>query len=304
MKDKLKTLLVLNPVAGKGKGKKSYPFVLARLKENFEHVDARTSEYAGHIYEIGREAAAAGYQRIITIGGDGTLFELINGLYTDGEPKQEIKLGMIPAGTGNSFLRDFGDVDPKSCLEAVLKGTTREVDLVEFQYQKEGKTTTQHFINIVGVGLIADVLKLTNEKLKWMGRFSYGMAVLIRLFRGMNNTYNIIVDGTKHQFKNSALVISNSKFTGGGMRIAPMADPFDGKVDLVIFNQVNRREILSIFLNVFKGTHVNHPKVTLLKGSHIEVRPEPPLLLMGDGELLDHTPLTMKVLPGELSILI
>lgn len=308
IRNESKTFLVLNPVAGKGKGKKNFQAIHDRVKEKFPHLTTRVSEYPGHLTEIGKEAAGEGCQRIISIGGDGTPFELINGLYSNGKPQQKIQLAMIPAGTGNSFLRDFGDISQQRWIDAALNGTHWPVDLIEFQYAKNGKEIKKHFINIMGVGLIADILKLTNERLKFLGAFGYSMAVLIRLFKGMNNRMTISMDSQgqrqTHEIRNSALVISNSKFTGGEMKIAPMAETGDGKVDMVVFHEVNRREIIDIFQKVFKGTHVLHPKVKVFSGSEFEIQAEPAQLLMADGELLGETPMKLKVLANELSILV
>jgi diacylglycerol kinase family enzyme len=113
----------------------------------------------------------------------------------------------------------------------------------------------------------------------------------------------LTIDGEKLEIVDSALVISNSKFTGGGMKIAPMADTQDGRVDLVIFQGVNRRDILNIFSRVFKGTHVSHPKVKTCSAVEVTIDSSPQELLMADGELLGLTPLRLKVLPAELAIL-
>lgn len=301
--DQLKTMLILNPAAGKGKGKKSFEYLRSRLEEHFGSLDARVSEYPGHITKIGKEAIRGGYNRIISIGGDGTPFELINGMYSEGIPQQEIQLGMLPAGTGNSFLRDFDDVSQETWLNHIISGKTRQVDIAEFSYFNAGKKVQCYFHNILGIGLIADVLKLTNEKLKFLGSMGYSLAVLIRLFRGMKNLIKVRIDGKEFQLMNSALVINNSKFTGGEMKIAPMADTADGNVDMVVFNQVNRRDILSIFSKVFKGTHTSHPKVDIFSGAEIEIDGQPQLRIMADGELLGETPLKLKVLPGQLTIL-
>jgi diacylglycerol kinase (ATP) len=301
--DDKKTLLILNPAAGKGKGTKNFDAVLSALSEKFKNLEVMKSEYPGHIIEISKNAVKDGCQRIISIGGDGTPFEVINGIYADGKPGQEIELGTIPAGTGNSFIRDFDEVSPEKWVEHVLNGKTRKVDMVEFTYFKQGKEVKNYFINIQGIGLIADILKLTNEKLKFLGTLGYSIAVLIRLFKGMNNRIKVTVDDQTFELKNSALVISNSKYTGGDMKIAPMADTNDGKVDMIVFNEVNRRDIINIFANVFKGKHVNHPRVKVFKGSEIEIDAEPQQLLMADGELLGETPMKLKVLPGELKIL-
>jgi diacylglycerol kinase (ATP) len=300
--DKKKTLLILNPAAGKGKGKKIFDFLHAGLAKKFADLEVNISEYPGHIVEISKNAAAGGCQRIISIGGDGTPFEIINGIYSNGKPPQEIELGMIPTGTGNSFLRDFGEVSPEKWLDRILNGRTRQVDLVEFSYFKQKKLVKSYYINIMGIGLVADILKLANEKLKFLGNYGYNMAVLARLFRGMHNRMSVTIDGRAFALKNSALVISNSQYTGGEMKIAPMADCADGVVDMIVFNEVNRREIINIFANVFNGKHVNHPKVAVYSGSEMEIDAEPQQLLMADGELLGETPMRLNVLPGQLKI--
>ncbi len=299
----LKTMLVVNPCAGRGKGQKTFAAVGELLAQKIKDLEIRVSDHAGHAFQIGREAAKNGYQRILSIGGDGTPFEIVNGLYAEGRPVQPVELGMIPAGTGNSFLRDFSDVSWRQAVESILGAKRRRVDLVEISYDQDQKKIRQYYLNILGVGLIADILKLTNEKLKGFGSMGYSLAVLLRLARGMRNRMRLTVDGKKMEIANSALVISNSKFTGGRMKIAPVADTQDGKVDLVVFEEVNRRDILSIFARVFRGTHIGHPKVKTFRAAEITIDSNPQEMLMADGELLGRTPLCLKVLPGELAIL-
>jgi YegS/Rv2252/BmrU family lipid kinase len=300
----MKTLLVVNPVAGYGRGKSCYQRLEPRLRMSFPELEVIVTEYAGHAVQIGRRAAAEGWDRLICLGGDGTPFEVIDGLYSRGRPAKRPEIGLIPAGTGNSFLRDFGVTTPEQALENILENRRRAVDLVEFEYQEKGATVRRYSLNIIGVGLIADILQLTNERLKFLGAAGYSLAVLIRLIRGMSNRIEIESDGRKMTVTDSALVVSNSKFTGGKMKIAPAADPTDGRADLVLFNQVNRREIVAIFSAVFSGRHADHPKVEMLQAAAISVEADPPLRLMADGELLGFTPLRLKVLPGELTILV
>ena len=304
MPDERKTLLIVNPRAGHGRGMKHFVHLHDRLNHEFKNLKVRISEYSGHAVEISRRAVDEGFRRIISVGGDGTPFEIINGLYADGKPGVDIELGMIPAGTGNSFIRDFSAVNPEQSLNTIVKGKSRKVDLIEFDFIKGGKRIRRYYLNILGIGLIADILKLTNERLKFLGSFGYSLAVMLRLAKGMNNRMTLTVDGRRLEIRDSALVISNSKFTGGKMKIAPQADTQDGKVDLIIFREVNRREIVQIFLNVFQGRHIAHPKVEFHRASAVTLECEPQQLLMADGELLGETPLTLKVRPGELSILI
>jgi YegS/Rv2252/BmrU family lipid kinase len=300
----MKTLLVVNPAAGHGRSIKCFERLEARLRAEIPGLEVRFSEHAGHAVEIGREAAVAGYDRLICLGGDGTPYEVINGLYAEGRPARLPEIGQIPAGTGNSFLRDFDILTPDQALEAILAGRRRKVDLVEFHYQEGAQTVRRYSLNIIGVGLIADILQLTNERLKFMGSAGYSLAVLIRLARGMKNRITIEADGRRLEVSDSALVVSNSKYTGGKMKIAPPADPSDGRADLVLFKSVNRREIVSIFGGVFSGKHMAHPKVDTFQAAAISVESDPRLRLMADGELLGTTPLRIKVLPAELTILV
>jgi len=304
--DPLKTLLVVNPAAGHGRGKKTFERLEPRFRSAFPGLDIRFSEYAGHAVVIGREAARAGVERLLALGGDGTPYELINGLYADGRPARLPEIGQIPAGTGNSFLRDFDVTTPEEALERILAGRRRKVDLVEFTSfdERSGAHPVRRYsLNIIGVGLIADILELTNRRLKFLGAAGYSLAVLARLVRGMSNRIVLEADGRRLDVANSALVVSNSKYTGGKMKIAPAADTSDGQADIVLFNGVNRREILAIFSGVFSGKHTAHPKVDLVQAAAISVESDPPLRLMADGELIGWTPLRLKVLPGELDIL-
>jgi len=299
----MKTLLVVNPAAGHGRGRKTFARLEPRLREAISGLEVRISEHAGHAIEIGREAARAAYDRILCLGGDGTPYEVLNGLYAEGRPARRPEIGQIPAGTGNSFLRDFDITTADQALDAILAGRRRQADLVEFTFQEGGRTVRRYSLNIIGVGLIADILQLTNEKLKFLGAAGYGLAVLVRLFRGMNNRIAIEADGRRFDVADSALVVSNSKFTGGQMKIAPSADTSDGQADLVLFNGVNRRQIVAIFAGVFSGKHIAHPKVDLVRAAAISVESDPPLRLMADGELIGWTPLRLKVLPAEVTIL-
>ena len=300
----MKTLLIVNPAAGHGLGRKTFARLETRLRAEFPGLEIRFSEHAGHSVDLGREAARGAYDRILCLGGDGTPYEVINGLYADGRPARLPEIGQIPAGTGNSFLRDFGIETPEQALEAILAGRRRKVDLVEFDSQESGRTVRHYSLNIIGVGLIADILRLTNERLKFLGAAGYSLAVLVRLVRGMSNRIAVGADGRRLDLVDSALVISNSKYTGGKMMIAPKAETSDGRADLVVFNRPNRREMVGIFSGVFSGKHLAHPHVDLVQAAAITVEADPPLRLMADGELLGFTPLRLKVLPAELDILV
>ena len=297
------TVLVVNPVAGHGMGLKCFHRLESRLRSSFPGLDVRMSEFAGHAVEIGRRAAEERTPRLLCLGGDGTAFEVVNGLWDGDRPAPLPEIGLIPAGTGNSFVRDFGIETADQALDGILAGRRRAVDLIDFEYRRDGRQERRVSLNILGVGLIADILKLTNERLKFLGAAGYSLAVLLRLAKGMDNRFDITADGRTWSVRDSALVVSNSKFTGGKMKIAPDADVADGRADLVVFREVNRREIVAIFKRVFSGTHTTHPKVETTTAADIAIDAAPAQRLMADGELLGETPLRLHILPGALTIL-
>jgi diacylglycerol kinase (ATP) len=300
----MKTLLIVNPAAGHGRGKKCFKRLEPRLGDAIPGLIVRISEYPGHAVELGRRAGEEGFERLILLGGDGTPFEVVNGLYAGGRPETRPEIGLIPAGTGNSFVRDFGILSADQALDNILAGRRHLVDLIEFEHEFGFGTARRYALNILGVGLIADILQLTNERLKFLGAAGYSLAVLLRLAKGMANRIEIETDGRARTVADSALVVSNSKYTGGNMMIAPGADLSDGRADLVLFNRVNRREIVAIFRGVFSGRHTAHPKVEVLQAARISVAGTPSLRVMADGELLGMTPLRLRVLRGELTILV
>ncbi|MHB8054248.1 MAG: diacylglycerol/lipid kinase family protein [Candidatus Aminicenantales bacterium] len=303
MDGNVRTLLIVNPAAGHGRGRKIFAQMEASIREAFPGLEIRFSEFPGHAFQIGREAVRERFGRVLCIGGDGTPFEVINGMYLQGRPDFLPEFGFIPAGTGNSFLRDFGITTPEEALRRITAGRLHKVDLIEFQYRLDDHTERRYALNLIGVGLITDILKLTNDWLKLFRAFGYSLAVMIRLVRGIKNTIALEADGRAWSVPNSALVVSNSKYTGGKMKIAPRAETADGKADLVVFRNPNRREMIGIFKGVFSGAHAAHPKVEMMPVAELTVTGTPPLNVMADGEVLGKTPLKIKMLPGELTIL-
>lgn len=303
MEKKDRTLLVVNPVSGHGRGRKVFGRMEPALREAFPGLEVRVSEFPGQAFQFGREAVRDRYGRVLCLGGDGTPFEVINGMYLQGRPPFLPEIGIIPSGTGNSFLLEFGIQTPEEALRRIAAGRRVKVDLLEFDYQRNGRPERRYSLNLIGVGLITDILKLTNDWLKFLHAFGYSLAVLIRLARGMHNTIDLEVDGRKWTVPDSALVVSNSKYTGGKMKIAPHAETSDGKADLVLFRNVDRREMIQIFKGVFSGAHAAHPKVDIIQGVNMTVSGTPDLHVMADGEVLGRTPLRIKLLPGELTFL-
>jgi diacylglycerol kinase family enzyme len=293
----MKTLLVVNPAAGHGRGKKVFERLGPRLRESFPGLEVLLSERPGHAIEIGREAARAAYDRILCLGGDGTPYEVLNGLYADGRPARLPEIGQIPAGTGNSFLRDF-EGDP---FERVLRGLTKPVDVVRLRH-REGVI---HSINLVALGFPADVGETTNRRFKWAGPLGYVLGVISSLARRPRHAFPLRIDGGAAWEKDPCLmlVFANSRFTGGKMMIAPDARPDDGLMEFVRLGPLGRWSILRRLPRLFDGSYVRLPGASRKGVRRVDFDLAGPVNVMIDGEVKSLHCVSLEVLPGRLDVL-
>ncbi len=290
----MKLLLVTNPAAGKGKGLK----VSEQAAQSFKSYDIEpvvtVSEYPGHITELMCAVDVESYDGIIGVGGDGTLFELINGLFKTHE-NFSVPLGQIPVGTGNSFIKDMGIQTPEDALEKILSGNTKPVDVGFFSYQGG----EHYFINILGFGFVSNVAHRA-RKYKMFGDLSYIFGVLEEVIILSSTHLDITIDGKTYHRENTFVEISNSTCTGGDMIMAPGAEIDDGFLDVVLLNKVSRTKLLNAFPKIFKGTHVEMEEVEVFKAKHIIAKTDKPQILTPDGEVFGSTPIEVKVLPNKV----
>lgn len=292
--------VIINPAAGHGKAREAYPQLIEKLKEYYSEVQFHLTKQPKEAIELAREAAQS-HQHILCMGGDGTSYEVLNGLM-EADVEHELFFGTIPLGTGNSFLLDF-DIDSKEeVLHRISMGQTRKVDIVKIVYTIDGQDYTRYFRNIVGTGLIADICKATNEHYKFAGEFGYTIGTLMQLMKLKNEKVKLTIDGETIERNNSTISLSNSKYTGGKMLIAPMAEVDDGYIDIIMINDASPFQALKAFLGISKGSHVNHPKVETLRGKKVKIEPTKPGALMIDGEVEGRTPIEVEVLPRAISI--
>ena len=172
----MKTLAIVNPAAGFGKAAKLLGPALDRLRAGGVSFEVAETRHAGHATALAREGYAAGYRRFIAVGGDGTSFETVNGLFPEAwERRDAPTLGFLPLGTGNSFLRDFTKEGAAYAIRAILEGRTRPCDVIRLTHA----TGIIYYINILSLGFVADVATLANRRFKRLGAASYGLAVVL-----------------------------------------------------------------------------------------------------------------------------
>jgi YegS/Rv2252/BmrU family lipid kinase len=251
-----------------------------------------------HATELARRAAEEGRRRFLSVGGDGTASEIVNGLISAGVAG-ECALGMLPLGTGNSFLRDFGISDAETAANAIVRGQTRPIDVLRLTHA-DGKV---HFINTMGTGFVVRAGELTNARFKPLGAAGYVAAVLICIV-GLRYERNTLKYGGEIDDAETVLTsFSNSQFTGGTMCMAPDADVSDGLLDIIRAGRLNRRELTSAFAKIFKGTHTALEKVWTRQVDRVEFVSSTHQAVLIDGDLFHLTPQSIDVLPAALHLI-
>jgi len=256
-----------------------------------------------HAIELARSAAKKGYELVVSVGGDGTINEIVNGLYDAGNLK-DVVLGIISTGTGSDYVRTIGI--PRRHEEAcqrLLNPKKLTVDLGIVRYENNGEVMKRLFVNFAGLGFDAEVVKATTLKFKALGTIpSYLLGLLTTLVSYKNREISLKLDGEMEERKVCAIVMSNGKYGGGSMFIAPQADPSDGYLDVMIIGDLSKPDLLWSLPRIYRGTHLTHPKVTALRARQIEIQAKQPMALQADGELLGEPPASFDILPAALNI--
>ena len=293
---------IVNPAAGHGRCGRHASGVLAKLKENGLLITERRTELAGHGTQLVRDAYRDGYRNFVAIGGDGTSFEVVNGLFPEAIGKERTpRLAILPLGTGNSFMRDFGVTDIESAMKLFKDGSPKEVDIVRCVHNK-GEL---FYINILSVGFSARVGDLTNRRFKRFGSKGYIFALVACLLRLKQQRFPYVLeDGPLHDKSLTMLSFCNSRFTGGTMMMAPMADVFDGRLDVVALKPVGRVQILKDLSLIFKGSHIDLEEVECGGGSRVDFKMSEPVPVMVDGEIQLLTLRALEVVPHCLEVLL
>lgn len=290
--------LIHNPAAGGGRGTLRFRQAEALLAVKGIQVEPVATKRPGHATELARELGSR-HETLLVLGGDGTLSEAANGVL--GLPAdQRPRLGFMPAGTGNDFLRDFGVVDLQSAARAIATGRTTNVDAMQATWGG-GK---RFVINVCGTGLMAKAADRCNRQFKWLGRKGYDAAAMIELSRMRKTPTRLVLDGRERPGDYPLVAVCNSVHTGGAMKMAPSAKPTDGMLDVLVVEGAGSMELLLLLATKLrKGLHVNHKKVRVERAKHIVIEPQEPSPLMLDGEVLGSTPVEFQVLPGALKLL-
>ncbi|MCP4600507.1 MAG: diacylglycerol kinase family lipid kinase [Proteobacteria bacterium] len=289
----MKIVLIVNPRSGGKKGKKSLNAVERELALRNIEFDLRLTEHSGHVASLLGELDISKYDGVVSLGGDGTNYEVLNSLLMQNEPSLIPPIGIIPTGSGNSFAKDLSIASIDDGISALEAGNVRPVDVCSFTQDEK----QHYFVNLTGFGFVTDVAK-TAAGFKFLGDFSYIIGVLYRTIGLKFHQMELEVDGKTISGKNCFVEFCNSRYTGGGMLMAPNAKIDDGFFDIVIAAPLGRTSLIGTFPKIFKGAHGEHPAVTVLKAKCAKVVTIPPKTLLPDGEIFGETPTEINIHPG------
>ncbi len=303
-----KLIFIVNPKAKNGLSLKTWRKIEHKIAQ-IPHTVYFT-EYAGHGTILAEEVSEAHEEPlvIVAVGGDGTVHEVMNGIIHF----PHVKIAFIPAGSGNDFAKGFGIQEkPDKSVESILRlidssGTRFDSGFFTGSYGQNG-----YFVNSIGAGFDAAISKRANASplKKWLNFLSIGQLIyvfylLVELFRYKPGALEIKVDGQKLLFDKTWFVTaSNQPFYGGGMQIAPDANPTDGLLNIVIIHHLSKLKLLLVFISVFWGGHLKFKEVSVIKGKEISIYFNQPVPVHADGESIGETPLHIQICPKNWSVI-
>ena len=299
----MKTELIINLTAGGGKPRPHLKTIFKCLKENGFNFKVSYTSHHGEAVELAQKAADKGVDLIISIGGDGTVNEIVNGIM---KSKNDPSLGIIPLGWANDFIKST-DI-PSDIIEAckiLIKGKTKKIDVGVINNQI-------YFANICGIGFDAEVALLANQmkskhpNLRILSAFVYVFATVKKLLSpfGYHNV-KIKFDGQEIHFKILFIAISNGKFYGGRFKITPEAILDDGLLEICLVEEMGRFKYLSIIPKAFKGTHSSVKGVNFYRAKEVVIQSSEPVLAQVSGEVIEgQKEFTITLLPKSLKLIV
>jgi YegS/Rv2252/BmrU family lipid kinase len=304
------TLIVVNPTSGGGRTEKRWPQIERVLAGSGLDFQVAFTTGPGDATRIARRGIREGRSLIVAAGGDGTISETAAGFFSEGAPiPGPTRFGVLPTGTGGDFRRTFDiPIDPAAAARVLVGGAQRRIDAGLVRYIDHGGHPEQRvFVNIADAGIGGDVVRRVNTGPKSLpGPVTFYLATVRSLLAWRNRPVAVTVDGLRRELVAQQVVVANCQYYGGGMRIAPMAVPDDGLLDLVLIGDVNLVENARGLGKLRKGTHLEErsPKWMVFRGRRVEVESPYPIPLDVDGEGPGTLPASFEVIPKALTLMV
>jgi diacylglycerol kinase (ATP) len=252
--------------------------------------------------ELARRAVDDGAQLLVVVGGDGSLHEVADGIVGAGGSAE---VAVLMRGTGMDFARTYAiPTEPERAFDVALNGRTREIDVVRVTFRAwAGAERVEHLVNVGSVGMSADTARRANMRSKRLGGKPTFFLTLVESFlRWRNVEMRVRVGDESRTGKMTSVVVANGQYHGGSMWLAPEAEPDDGLLDVVVIGDITKADFVRSVGRIYRGTHLTHPKIELLRGPRVEIDADEPIPIELDGEQPGTTPARFEIVPRALKI--
>lgn len=303
------TVVVANPAAAGGKVARDWDRHAATLRVHLGEVRLLRTERMGHATELARQAVLDGARTVLSMGGDGTHNEVVNGIMGAEPPPGEVALGLLPAGTGGDFRRLVRDnADVESAARGLAGASSAPVDVGHVRFRADsGADEERFFINIASFGIGGLVDRIVNDSSKRLGgKATFFLSTFKALLRYTPARVRLVVDGEEQGvFDITNIFVCNGRYAGGSMYFAPEARLGDGLFDIVIVREMGLLRTLTTAGRFYDGGHVDLPETTVLRGAHVVAKTlsDDPAFIDIDGEAPGGLPAEFTLRPGAIRLL-
>jgi len=301
-------MIIVNPNAGSRKAARDWKKIKHIIEKSGIAYQVIFTKAVNDAIEITQTAIDNGFRNFIAVGGDGTLNEVINGIFSQPEIETSaFKIGMIPVGTGNDWCRMFNiPFDYQKAIDIIISNTTFIQDIGKVSFQKGNDTKERYFINVTGLGYDALVAKKTNaQKAKGKGgKFSYFLNIFTSLFYYKDEKIRIIADEKIIKTDLFSMNVGICKYNGGGMMQLPNAIADDGLMDITVIKKVGKFDLIKNIKKLYDGSITKHPKVIAFQATEVKIDSDNKIYIEADGESLGHGPFVFSILPKALKVIV
>ena len=299
-----RTAAIVNPRAAGGRAAAHWP----KIVQQIGLVEALFTQRSGHASELATKLIEEGFERILAVGGDGTISETLNGFFREGQPvNPAAELGILPMGTGGDFQRTLGIRDMNEAVAVVLAGKTKTIDAAHIRYERHtGGRAERYFINLTSFGMGGEVATRAKNALSSMsGKAAFMYATVEVFFRYQAKTVELSLDGgapTTHKILNIA--IGNGRYHGGGMHVCPKALLDDGVLEVTIIDSLGMFTLAKDLPVLYSDDVYKHPKVHHYRAKELLATSQERVSIEVDGEALGTLPIEVRVVPAAIRILV
>jgi len=301
--------IIINPKSGKKKFRQQRKYLFMMLKQENIPFDYHVTRFAGHASKIARYFVENNYKNIMVLGGDGTISEVINGIFNAKlQNTADLKIALIPRGTGNDWGRFWGlNADYKKSIDVFLKAKTQKIDIGKVEFDMEGQRETHYFINSIGLGLDAAVVNLTHRLKEIFGShsFMYSISLLLAVFSYKAHKVKIYSDERNISEAMFSMNVANGCYSGGGLKQTPFALPYDGLLDVMLAKKPKFSDILGALFYLFRGKILEHPVIESFQTRKLMVQCDKKALMEADGIIVNgSSPFQISILPEAIQMII